>query len=140
MQSELAGVTKVYSITPHAFVAVIALDQKSDTKYPAGCFVWSPSVKSDAIPELLVYTNPTAGSGQCRSGATCICARQPCRSLFRSKRSLRIESSGSYDVHVKDNNGKLCVYQLKQITCNKDNYKEVNGMLNRRCSIASSGD
>ena len=128
VQSELEGVTKIYS-NSYAFLAVIVLDQKPGVTYPKGCFVWSPSIQSDAIPTLLVYSNPTVRPGNCRSYATCICAAESCQSRYRSTRSLRVERPGSYDVHVKYENGNSCVHQLEQIVCNNDkNYVEVNGM------------
>ena len=110
-------------------MAVVALDQKPGVTYPKGCFVWSPSTKSDAIPALLVYSTQTGRSGDCRSDAMCICAAESCQSKYKSKRSLRVERPGLYDVHVKYENGKSCVHQLEQITCNKDqNYIEVDGI------------
>ena len=99
-------------------MAVIALDQKPGVSYPPGCFVWSPNDDSLGIASLLVYSNPTAGSGNCRSGAICICAATPCQSTFRSKASLSLEGPGLYDAIV-EYEGKQCLYQLEQITCDQ---------------------
>ena len=100
-------------------MAVIALDQKPGVSYPPGCFVWSPNADSLGIASLLVYSNPTAGSGNCRSGAVCICAATSCQSTFRSKASLSVDRPGLYDAIVEYEKGKQCVYQLGQITCDQ---------------------
>ena len=124
-QRELEGVTRIYSNSA-SFVAAIALDQKLGISYPPGCFVWSPDADSNGIPALLVYSDPTTGSQNCRPGATCICAGKPCQSTFRSKESLSVEGPGLYDAVVEYEKDKQCVYQLEQITCDEGkNYEAV---------------